>query len=755
MSRYEIEVKIEAQNRASREFKELERDISRVKNESQGAAQQTGVMGRALGALQTAAMGAGTAMAAMEIARIGLEMAQAGEQVVNTANRFRDLTGGTTQAAAALEQLRQVSRGMVTDTELMAGASRLLQMGIAGSVDEAAQLVEIAIALKQPTDSAGDAISNLALMIANLSYERLDALGLSAGYVRQRVNELKDAGMDMQEAFATAVIEQAADSMDRLAESTAQATTNLSQAATEFNNIRDTVNELAFLAAENLFGAPLPQRAMEGFDASALNQEARQAEQQIDELARQRQQMLAQRNIQEANAAAEREQLAIDERNNARAIGERMLQDELRIIDQIETAERARSRRYEDLATQRQQAVERETSAIMATLDMLDASFEQVYERGVIRGGFYDVGNMQALNNEAENYAQLVEYAADALSRGEITDQQYDSIRRAADEVQRMVDGAGRAAEALRTISLSELFGEQPGGPGMEIGRIVAQQLPENMRQPFLDAMGLATGERTALTQGFEQQFAPLIATITEQQGIEAGIAAAQRLTAGLLSGYEQGFDPATTFQLIASEIGYRLETGPAMQIDIPFNVGANWVEANLGMTMQELEASSATAVRNGVLQAGSHMIQQQRLVPTFGAQPFNQLGQYDPLSSISTGIAPTGPDQEPPIVMAANAIGQIQTDITTISATAAELDFSTMSMGLQSARDAAAEAHTNLQTLVDTDWVATVALDFVILDGTKWGQLPGFVNAVQSIMERSTRDNGGVPVGTNQVNGR
>ena len=738
------------------------------------------MLGNAFNGLRTAAVGVGAAMGAMEIARIGIEMAQAGEQVVNTANRFRDLTGGTTQAAAALEQLRQVSRGMVTDTELMAGASRLLQMGIAGSVDEAAQLVEIAIALKQPTDSAGDAISNLALMIANLSYERLDALGLSAGYVRQRVNELKDAGMDMQEAFATAVIEQAADSMDRLADSTEQAETNISKLTVKLGNMRDVANQAAFAIGEVVAGAA--QFDVSGLllagvmEISGANQRLAQEEfdAYLEELrdyiqSREDAIIIGTQDFREAEAAAER--------RNAQQIAEarQRLNSDLTALeaeaenDRLQNFLRTRERlqAYEDAYLEqanrqtmaaslyRQQIAEREANAIMATLDMLDASFEQVYERGVIRGGFYDVGNMQALNNEAENYAQLVEYAADALSRGEITDQQYDSIRRAADEVQRMVDGAGRAAEALRTISLSELFGEQPGGPGMEIGRIVAQQLPENMRQPFLDAMGLATGERTALTQGFEQQFAPLIATITEQQGIEAGIAAAQRLTAGLLSGYEQGFDPATTFQLIASEIGYRLETGPAMQIDIPFNVGANWVEANLGMTMQELEASSATAVRNGVLQAGVHMIQQQRLVPTFGAQPFNQLGQYDPLSSISTGIAPTGPDQEPPIVMAANAIGQIQTDITTISATAAELDFSTMSMGLQSASDAAAEAHTNLQTLVDTDWVATVALDFVILDGTKWGQLPGFVDAVQSIMERSTRDNGGVPVGTNQVNGR
>jgi hypothetical protein len=96
-----------------------------------------------------------------------------------------------------------------------------------------------------------------------------------------------------------------------------------------------------------------------------------------------------------------------------------------------------------------------------------------------------------------------------------------------------------------------------------------------------------------------------------------------------------------------------------------------------------------------------------------------------------------------------------MNTNLLSVSQTAAETDFQVMSTGMQSVADNAAEAYDNLTTLIDTEWVATVALDFVILDGTKWGQLPGFTNAVQDIMARSTRDNGGVPVGANQVNGR
>lgn len=141
----------------------------------------------------------------------GLDILGDLNQIGIEARNVQSLYDTITQEGAdpLLDDLRERTRGMVTDTSLMAGAAQFLRLGIAGTNEEAAQLVEIALGLKKPSEDAASAINNFSLMLANNSTLRLDSFGLSASAVKERMQELMDSGeaLNTSDAFRMATIE--------------------------------------------------------------------------------------------------------------------------------------------------------------------------------------------------------------------------------------------------------------------------------------------------------------------------------------------------------------------------------------------------------------------------------------------------------------------------------------------------------------------------------------------------------------------
>jgi hypothetical protein len=121
---------------------------------------------------------------------------------------FTQVAGGADEAAASLARMRQLTGGVIDDMSLMKGASSLLVTGIAQTNEQAEELVNLGARLGSVMGvDAAESISNLNSALLNNSFMRLDTLGISAARVRERVNELKEAGMDMSEAFSQAVLE--------------------------------------------------------------------------------------------------------------------------------------------------------------------------------------------------------------------------------------------------------------------------------------------------------------------------------------------------------------------------------------------------------------------------------------------------------------------------------------------------------------------------------------------------------------------
>lgn len=146
----------------------------------------------------------------------------------------------------SIEILRQSTRGLVDDTNLMLAGNKFMAMGLAQTEAEMGDLAEIATRLGTAMGSgATESMENFALMLANQSIPRLDSFGISSGKVRERIDELMSAtaGMTREEAFMIATTEQARITMEKLGEPIDLAADKMDRAKANFSNAKGELGE--------------------------------------------------------------------------------------------------------------------------------------------------------------------------------------------------------------------------------------------------------------------------------------------------------------------------------------------------------------------------------------------------------------------------------------------------------------------------------------------------------------------------------
>ena len=133
---------------------------------------------------------------------------------------FKNLTRDIGDFNKILEDLRTVTHGLVTDDQLKDIANKMFGTGLVTTREELTKLVEIGTKLGQAYGGQGaaGAMENFNAALLNMSYERLDTLGISASTVRDRVRELKEEidGISTEEAFKIAVVEVGQEALDNL-----------------------------------------------------------------------------------------------------------------------------------------------------------------------------------------------------------------------------------------------------------------------------------------------------------------------------------------------------------------------------------------------------------------------------------------------------------------------------------------------------------------------------------------------------------
>lgn len=156
----------------------------------------------AFGNLKSAILPIGVALGAVAVAaKAALESFKRGAELELARSRFENLTAsiGTT-ADVMLTKMRDATRGMISDAELMASGSDIISLGLAKTEEQAVRLASV-------VGQLGWDMQQVILTFANNSTMRLDALGLSVADVTARAKELEAAGYSMDEAFDLAVIE--------------------------------------------------------------------------------------------------------------------------------------------------------------------------------------------------------------------------------------------------------------------------------------------------------------------------------------------------------------------------------------------------------------------------------------------------------------------------------------------------------------------------------------------------------------------
>jgi hypothetical protein len=202
--------------RVTADTREAERNLRNFKGELGGAEGAARKAGGGMGFLQGAIGGAMGAISVGVIAKAGLDFALLAEQSEKTRLSLEGLSGG--QADESIAAIESSLNGAVSKMQAAELAARLFGLGMADSAEEAARFAQLGGTLGEAFGgSAKEGVEQLSLAIANLSYERLDALGISSGVVRARVAELKDEGYALEEAFRMATLEQATLTFDKLA----------------------------------------------------------------------------------------------------------------------------------------------------------------------------------------------------------------------------------------------------------------------------------------------------------------------------------------------------------------------------------------------------------------------------------------------------------------------------------------------------------------------------------------------------------
>jgi hypothetical protein len=176
------------------------REVEGLNKELEGVGKTAPRAGASLGDLAKGAAAAGIAFYAIkEAAGFAMQKIGEGAELEAARGRFDNLAESIGVTGDALMgTLRQATQGMVSDAELVASATDIISLGLAGTEADVARLATVISTL-------GLDMQQVIMTFANNSTMRLDALGLSVEDVTNKAKELEAQGF-VGDAFDEAVL---------------------------------------------------------------------------------------------------------------------------------------------------------------------------------------------------------------------------------------------------------------------------------------------------------------------------------------------------------------------------------------------------------------------------------------------------------------------------------------------------------------------------------------------------------------------
>jgi len=224
-------------------------EASSVLTGAGGSVSKLGKLAGIAAGVGVAALGAAAVGAAVGVSKLALDAAQL-EGTRITFERLSESMGGATHVT---DELRDATRGMVTDNDLWAASNKFVTMGLTETSTETAEMMEMATQLGMAMGEGPTAsMENFALMMANQSIPRLDSFGISSATVRERIAELQEQteGLSREEAFNIAVMEQGRLAMEKVGEQGDNAGAAMARMKTNVQNLKDGIGR-AFIPVLN------------------------------------------------------------------------------------------------------------------------------------------------------------------------------------------------------------------------------------------------------------------------------------------------------------------------------------------------------------------------------------------------------------------------------------------------------------------------------------------------------------------------
>lgn len=215
--------------------KGVSRELKQTKGEMDALSGAAGKMGGALqavGAIGLAYMGKQAFDAAWELGELG-------GRLKDTEDNLIAFAGSAQEAAKFTKAVENASSRTLDEMQAMGTASRLLQMGLASSVEEMDLYVRGAVRLGDQTQSNGQRVSEMVQLLKNLNINMLDNFGLSRQVVMARTQELQATqGLSREQGMLIAIQEELARQLDIVGDAAEDGALAFDQAEVALQNLK-------------------------------------------------------------------------------------------------------------------------------------------------------------------------------------------------------------------------------------------------------------------------------------------------------------------------------------------------------------------------------------------------------------------------------------------------------------------------------------------------------------------------------------
>lgn len=605
---YEVTIRLTGQNQMSGAVNAANRDIDRLATNTRSAGQASTAMSRSmtqgLNQARVAIAGFATAFIGSRLLQAVGDLSDLGQEARTAANTFEALAGGSDQAAAALGMLRTSTRGIVDDMTLMQGANKFLLMGLADSTEQAAKLSEAAVTMGRAMGmDAGAALGDFAALLANQSIPRLDNFGISSDRVRQRLEELKAAGMGAQEAFASAVLAEYEANLDKLGDSIEENVSKVDVLKVRLDNVVQNIGEGVFNIvneAANTLNMVIEMADAAGGRMAWQSDRNRRAQPYLEAMGANRATItFFGQPVYETN-------LYRDATPEAQALATTLV-----MYDEVDQARRRAARQayayFQQQRVDQEELVrlEQERARQQEIVNQNTSAFYRVYHEiaGTARAVRGRAGDTLLFSREEAEQALAtisdLEYGMGLLEGfsedGLISETDLQMYQRMFEQTQAWADEMERGAQAFENMNLRQLLGEGGGGIAGEITDDVLEMMrdsgmSEEQLEEFQRAFGLGTGRITEASLIYRDEVLPMLVSVAEQYGPEEAINALNRWLAGSQNSLLAGQANYGAYQT-----GYVRTGGGGSQVVVRPGDTLSGLAAQTGMSIQDLMRITGT----------------------------------------------------------------------------------------------------------------------------------------------------------------